>query len=101
MTKLKDTADTFSIGELLRTLFKPYRQLGMVGNSVSESRVNVFIDKLVSRLVGAVTRMVLILAGIVTLIAEILVGGVMLALWPMMPMLPIVGVVLAVVGVTL
>lgn len=101
-TKLKDTSDMFSIGELLRTLFRPYKQISAnAENSQGESRVNVFFDKLISRLVGAVTRTVLIFAGIIALVVETVVGIVMIVLWPVMPVLPVIGIVLAVMGVTL
>lgn len=99
-TKLRDTADTFSIGDLLATLFKPYRQISANSDSREAGGiVNVVLDKLVSRLVGMLTRLVLIIAGVVALLLELVIGGAVLVIWPLMPLLPIAGVVLAIIGV--
>lgn len=100
--KLKDTADMFSIGDLLRTLFKPYRQIAANNDSDAiQGKLNAFLDKLVSRFVGMITRLVLIFAGVIVMLLEIIIGGVMILIWPLIPALPIAGVVLAIVGVAL
>ncbi|MBR5621338.1 hypothetical protein IKW75_02560 [Candidatus Saccharibacteria bacterium] len=99
-TKVKDTADAFSIGELLQTLFKPYRRLG-TENRVGDTKLNIFLDKLVSRVVGTLSRTVLIVTGVIFIIIETIVGGVLVAIWPLVPLLPVAGVILAVLGVKL
>lgn len=98
--KVKDTADTFSIGELFRTLFKPYRRLG-TENKIGESRLNVFLDKLISRVVGTIARLVLIVTGIIIIVAEVVVGGILVVIWPIVPLLPIAGIALTIAGVKL
>ena len=98
--KIKDTADTFSIGELLRTLFKPYRQIDASSNTnTSEPFLSVIFGKLVSRLVGFATRTVLIISGIVVILGESLIGGFVMIIWPLIPLLPIAGIVMAIIGV--
>ena len=101
-TMLKDTADTFSIGELLRTLFKPYRQISAnVDGNTPGARMNAAFDKLISRIIGMISRLVLIFCGLIVMLIELISGGLIIVIWPLVPALPVVGIVLAIVGVTL
>lgn len=88
---LGDTTDMFSIGEMVRTLFKPYKQISAGADSA--------IDRLISRFVGFFARLVIILAGLILLAIEVIFGLLLAIIWPVVPMMPIVGVVLMVVGV--
>ena len=96
--RLRDSADFFSIGQLLRTLFKPYRQIsaGTSGGGLSG-----FGDRLISRVVGFFVRFFIIVFGAIALFIETLIGAIMIVLWPMAPVLIVVGVVMAVMGVKL
>ena len=100
--KLGDTADLFSIGSLLKTLFAPYRQISANASGVSiDDKIFAFIDRMVSRLVGGVARLGIITVGIIVLLIQ-LVGSIFsLMLWPLMPLAPILFVTLFVLGVTL
>lgn len=101
-TKLGDTADLFSIGDMFRTLFKPFRQIsaGTAGSEALDAKMAQFFDKLVSRVVGMFARLTIIIAGIIVLILELLAGIIMMIIWPVVPFLPIVGVILMALGVT-
>ena len=94
---LKNTADTFSIGDLAKTLFSPYRQID--ADSTGESVFASLISKLISRLVGFLARTALIIAGLLLMLVEVIVTGVLMIIWPLMPLLPIVGIILTVIGV--
>lgn len=101
--KLGDTADMFSFGDMLRTLFKPYRQIsaGAADSDALDARISAFFDRLVSRIVGMFARLTIIFAGIIVMILECVLGILMLVLWPVVPVLPAFGIILMVVGVTL
>ncbi len=101
-SKLGDTADFFSIGSLLRTLFAPYRQIAAneQGESV-DAKFMVFLDRLVSRLVGGVTRIFIVLFGIIVLIFQMLMSIISLIVWPLLPLVPILFIVLFMMGVSL
>ena len=98
-TTLTNILDFFSMGSLVRTLFKPFRQISAETASSSSSldlKFHMFIDRLVSRIVGFFSRLIILLAGSVI----ILLGGIfslmLIILWPIVPLLPIVGLVLSI-----
>lgn len=97
---LANVADFFSMDSLIRTLFKPYRQISADSESIPGLRFQMFIDRLISRLIGFFTRLTLLIIGCIT----ILVGGILslflIILWPFIPLAPIAGIVLTIVGVT-
>ncbi len=101
-TKLGDTIDLFSIGSLLKTLFAPYRQIAAnEGGDSIDAKILAFIDRLVSRMVGGVARLGIVLFGIVTILLQAIGSILSLMVWPILPITPIIFVMLAVTGVTL
>lgn len=97
--RLTAVIDFFSIGLLLRTLFSPFRQIsaGQVDGSL-EVKLRAFADKLISRLIGAMVRTFVIIAGCIAIVFYVVFGGVMLILWGAVPLLPVIGIVLSASG---
>jgi hypothetical protein len=97
--RLAATADYFSIDLLLKTLFSPYRQIsaGKVQGSLNV-QMRAMFDRLLSRIIGAMIRLVMIIAGTVGLLLYVVFGAIWLLLWGVIPLLPIVGVVLFLSG---
>lgn len=91
--------DSFSIGELLRTLFAPFRQIsaGRVRGPLGV-HLRAWADRLVSRFIGAFVRLILIFVGLAWLLVLALFGLMRLALWPVIPLLPAFGVLLFMIG---
>lgn len=91
--------DYFSIDLLIRTLFAPFKQdsAGRVDGPLNV-QMKAFFDQLTSRLIGAVMRTILIVIGSVTLLLVAVWGLVRLVIWPIVPSLPAVAVVLAMSG---
>ena len=88
-------SDSFSIGLLVKTWFKPFRQIGTGGGGPSlEAKLRAFIDRLVSRLVGGVIRTVVMIVGIFALAFSLLLNTLRLALWVALPALPFASVAL-------
>lgn len=91
--------DYYSIDLLIKTLFAPFRQ-------VSAGRVNgplgvqlrAVLDKLISRVIGAIMRSIVIVVGSVALLVSTLIGALRIVLWPLVPLLPVVAVVMAMSG---
>ena len=100
-TKLGDTADFFSIFSLLKTLFAPYRQISAnaTGNSI-DAKMMAFLDRLVSRLVGSVARLGIIIFGTIVLILQLVLSLVSLIFWPLLPVVPVACIILSITGVT-
>lgn len=96
---LGSTADYFSIDLLLKTLFSPYRQIsaGQVRGSINV-QMRAFFDRLISRIIGAIVRTFMIIFGAVTMLLQVIIGGALLMLWGIIPLLPVIGAVLFVIG---
>lgn len=92
---LRKTADTFSIGLLIRTLFAPFHQISANENQrEAGGKMNMLLDKLISRTIGFIARTFTILAGIIALTLKAVLGLLQIALWPLMPVMPVVGLIL-------
>jgi len=93
------TIDYFSIDILVRTLFAPFRQIsaGKV-NGPLEVRWRYFVDRLISRAIGAFMRTILIVVGCVWVVLQAVFGVVALVLWAFIPFLPIIGFIAAIAG---
>jgi hypothetical protein len=74
-----------SAGQLLRSLFEPWHRIVSVGGRSLDAKVRNAIDNLVSRMVGASVRtLVLITAGAAMVVAVIL-GIFVAVVWPLVP----------------
>lgn len=93
---LAATADFFSIGLLFRTLFSPFRQIsaGRVRGPLGV-QMRAFFDRLTSRLIGAMVRTAMIVAGITALTFHSVLGGVTIVAWLLVPAIPFAGIVMA------
>lgn len=96
-------ADFFSMDSLIRTLFKPYRQISANSSSGGsfDLRFQMFIDRMISRLIGFLSRLVLLLVGGLIIVVGGLLGMILVVLWPLIPLMPVAGIVLTIVGVTI
>lgn len=98
--RVKGVLDFFSVGLLAGSLFAPYRQISASGgNGTAGDQLRAFGDRLFSRVIGAVIRSALIVIGLVSALAVGVVGLIIVAAWPILPVLPIVGVFLVQVRV--
>lgn len=86
---------------LIRTLFKPYRQIsaGTAATGSFDLKFQMFLDRLVSRLIGFMSRLVLLLAGVIIMIFGGLLCLILIILWPFIPLLPIAGLIMSIMGV--
>jgi hypothetical protein len=102
--RLQRTQDNFSLGLLLKTLFKPFRQIDAAANldptvSVSiDQQFKRFTSDLISRFIGFWMRLFLMLAGIAILILQTLYSVLTFAIYLVLPLAPIAGIVLAILG---
>jgi len=97
--RLKTSADFFSVGLLLRTLFSPYKQIsaGNVDGPIG-IRLHALFDRLLSRFIGAIVRSSVIVFGLIVMLLQIVFGAVTLMAWVIVPLLPILGLILWTIG---
>lgn len=100
LERLSSTVEFFSIGQLLSTLFSPFRQISAMSSSDGSigAEFRAFIDQLISRVIGAFVRFFTILFGIVVIIAQSVYELIMLVGWWLLPLLPVVGAVVFAIG---
>lgn len=101
---LASITDFFSMSSLIRTLFKPYRQISAEtasGTTSLDVKFRMFIDRLISRCVGFISRLILLLVGTFIIIIGGIASLILIILWPAIPLLPIAGVILTIMGVTI
>lgn len=100
--QLDGMIDYFSVDLLAKTLFSPFRQIsaGKVDGPLGV-QLRAFGDRLISRVIGAMIRTVLLVMGMISIALTALFGLVVLMVWAFVPVMPFVGIVAALIGVTL
>ena len=93
--------DYFSIDLMLKTFFSPFRQIsaGSVQGTIS-MQMRALFDQILSRLIGATVRLIMIFIGIVTIGLAALYQFLKIIVWPLVPILPALGLVVALIGWT-
>ncbi|MBR3163928.1 hypothetical protein IKF15_01310 [Candidatus Saccharibacteria bacterium] len=101
--KLRSAADFFSFGLLIRTLFSPFRQIS--ANQYSEGSLDMrfrdFLDRLLSRIIGAIVRLAILITGSILFVVELVISLVLAILWPFLPLAPVCCLVCFFMGVHL
>ena len=99
--KLDSSLDYFSMGLLVKTLFSPFRQIsaGRTDGPIGV-QLRAFADKLISRLIGAIVRICILLVGAIVIVFQVLIGFLILVFWAAIPILPLIGLVMAIIGVS-
>jgi hypothetical protein len=100
--RMRNLADFFSIGLLLKTLFQPFRQIsanetGETGGL--EGSLIAFFDRLLSRVIGFLVRTGVIIFGIIAMIFQLTIGIALVVVWPCVPLLPFAGIVVSSMGI--
>jgi hypothetical protein len=75
----------FSVVQLLRTLFSPWRRIiSYPGANIAE-RWHAWLDNLVSRIIGFIVRLLVLLAATLVLIGVIVITILQIVIWPLLP----------------
>lgn len=99
--RLATTIDFFSIDLLARTLFAPFRQIsaGRVDGPLSV-KLQALLDRMISRLIGGMVRSTMIVVGVGAIVVHGVIGVLRTILWALIPVVPLIGIVLFVIGWT-
>ena len=94
------TLEFFSVGQLLSTLFAPFRQISASGASDGSfgGALRAFGDKLISRTIGAIIRFFTIVIGVVVIVFQAVYEAIVMVAWWFVPLLPVVGAILFAIG---
>lgn len=98
--RLQGTLRFFSVSQLLGSLFAPFRQIsaGRVRGPLNV-QLQAFGDRLFSRFMGAIVRLILIVIGMISMLVLAIACVVVIAVWPLMPVAPVIGLLFAGKGV--
>ncbi|HEX3082478.1 MAG TPA: hypothetical protein VHQ86_04435 [Candidatus Saccharimonadia bacterium] len=86
-TRIRDTFLTFSVPILIKTMFAPWRRIITYPGASLGDRMRAVGDNLVSRAVGFTVRLFALLMALALITAYFLFGGLLLLLWPAIPLL--------------
>ena len=81
-----DISLALSAGQLLRSLFEPWRRIVSAGGRSLDVKVKNFFDNLVSRAVGATVRSFVLLAAVAAMVAAVIFGIFVAVAWPLAPL---------------
>lgn len=100
--RVRSIAEYFSIGQLLKTLFAPFRQIsaGKASGSVG-AQLRGIVDSLISRIIGGVVRFGTIVVGLIIIMFVTVYESILLVCWPLVPVFIFASAVLAAIGWTL
>lgn len=88
----------FSVPILLRTLFAPWKRIISYPGSSLDAKIRAFADNMVSRAVGFVVRILVLLTAVVMEALAGSLGILWIMLWPCLPLLSIFLVIKGIFG---
>jgi hypothetical protein len=83
----------FSLNLLLRTLFSPWKRIITAPGRGLDAQFRAGLDNLISRTVGFVIRLFVILAALFSMLGTLVASVIMVIVWPLLP-LAVVGLVI-------
>ena len=93
-------ADRYSLALLARSLFSPFKQLDAYGNGGNslDAKLRAWFDLQISRMIGAMIRTFMLIVGLIAIVIEGLIALLRLVIWPVLPALPVIGLLLMLNG---
>lgn len=91
--RLRAVANTFSVGQLLRTLFAPWKRIITYPGASLAERFRAWGDNLFSRTIGFVVRLLVLLAALLVSITVGLLTTLELIIWPLLPLAIVVCII--------
>jgi hypothetical protein len=83
--RLKGVMDLFSVEQLLRTLFAPWRRIITYPGASLAEKWRAWGDNLFSRVIGFVVRLFVLLAAFASLILIAILTVLEILIWPLLP----------------
>lgn len=92
------TSNVFSVPILIRTLFAPWRRIMTYPGAGMGAHMRAATDNLVSRMVGFVVRLLVLLTAGISLALVLLLAVLELIAWPLLPLAVVAALFKGVVG---
>lgn len=83
--RLQGVAATFSVNQLLRTLFQPWRRIITYPGDSLGAKIRAWGDNAFSRAVGFVVRLIVLFAAVVVMIVALVFSVIEVITWPLLP----------------
>jgi hypothetical protein len=83
--RLRGFLDMFSVNQLLKTLFAPWRRIISYPGASLDERFRAWGDNLFSRMIGFVVRFFVLLVALLSLVLITALTAVELIVWPLLP----------------
>ena len=94
--RVSSVSASFSIFQLLKTLFSPWRRIISYPGRSLEDKLRALVDNMFSRVIGFFVRLIVIIAAIVALIFVAAASFIEIIIWPLLPPAVIVFIALGV-----
>jgi hypothetical protein len=88
--RLKRTYYGFSVPQLSRTLFSPWRRIVTPGGGSIGDRLRAILDNLISRFVGVIVRILTLTAAGIICLWWTVIAITQVAVWPFIPIIAVV-----------
>ena len=88
-----NVSHAFSVPILLKTLFSPWKRIMTTGAKGIDAKMQAVVDNLVSRMVGFVTRLMVLTAALVMTTGTFIMSASIVLAWPFIPLLAVYCVV--------
>lgn len=84
--RLQNISALFSVNQLLRTLFAPWRRIITYPGASLQDKMRAWGDNMFSRVIGFIIRLFVLLAAGITLLIVGLLTAAELVIWPLLPL---------------
>ncbi len=98
LTWTQGVEHAFSLSLLAQTLFSPWHRIVTNPGRGLDAKMRAALDNVVSRLVGFVIRIFVILAALVSVLGVFVAGIVMTVIWPVLPVSVVFFLVKGIIG---
>jgi hypothetical protein len=83
--RLRAVAENFSVRQLLRTLFAPWKRITTPPGRSLEDRMHAVVDNAFSRVVGFVVRVGVLIGAFVSIVVVAILTIIEIIVWPLLP----------------
>jgi hypothetical protein len=96
--RITKVSQLFSVPILLRTLFAPWRRIVTPPGTGIDAHMRAMGDNMISRTIGFIVRVIVLCTAGIGMLFMTVVGGLELLLWPLVPPMILVALVMGVIG---